>query len=114
MSQRAIFVRVDGNLVKEVFNHVPDYDDMVRICKDEGYDEYEGYRDYALVEYEWIEIGEGESGMDNFIDDEILLAIYDSYGWEEHIKSLFGLEVDTVESGSEEVLLEDIREDSYV
>ena len=34
MSQKAVFVRVDGNLIQEVFTHVPDYDEMVDICKD--------------------------------------------------------------------------------
>ena len=108
MSQSAVLVRVDGNLIPEVFSSVPDYDEAVRICKDNGYD---GYYDCYSLEYEWIDIGEGESGVDEFIDDEILLFLYNSYGYENVIYDEFGLNVEIVESGSIEVMLEDLNDD---
>ena len=112
MSQKAVLVRVDGNLIPEVFHSVPDYDDMGQICIDNGFDgTEESYTDYYNVEYEWIEIGEGESGMDSFIDDETLLHIYDAYGYEDVINEYFNLDVEVIETGSEEVLFEDLEED---
>lgn len=108
MSQKAVLVRVSGNLIPEVFTHVPEYDDMLDICKDHGYDGTESISDYYLVEYEWIDIGEGESGLDQFIDDETLLAIYDSYDYARHIYETLGYDVEVIESGSEEVMLCDI------
>lgn len=111
MSQKAILVRVSGNLIPEVFTHVPEYDDMLDICKDNGYDGTESISDYYLVEYEWIEIGDGESDADEFIDEETLLAIYDSYDYEKHIYETFGYDVELIESGSEEVMFYDLQED---
>ena len=112
MSQKAILVRVDGNLVQEVFTSVPDYEEAVQICKDEGYDEsYETICNYISVDYEWIDIGEGESGVDHFIDDEALLAIYDSDDYEKHIYETFGLNVESIETGSYEILIENLMED---
>jgi len=112
MSQKAVLVRVDGNLIQEVFHSVPDYDEMCKICVDYGFDgTEETYSDYYNVEYEWIDIGDGESGADSFIDDETLLFIYDSYGYEDVIKEHFGLDVEVIESGSEDVLFEDLEEE---
>ena len=112
MSQKAVLVRVNGNLIPEVFHSVPDYDEMCQICLDNGYDgaEETSYTDYYNVEYEWIDIGDGESGVDSFIDDETLLFIYDAYGYEEVIKESFGLDVEVVESGNEVVMFEDLEE----
>ena len=64
-----------------------------------------------MLEYEWIDIGEGESGTDEFIDDETLLFLYESYDCEEEIYKQFGLNVERIESGTIEVMLEDLRED---
>ena len=111
MSQKAVFVRVDGNLIPEIFTYVPDYYDMVQICKDNDYDGTESFSDYYLVEYEWTEIGDGESGMDDLIDDETLLHIYDAYNWEEEIYEHFGYDVMIVQTGSEDVLFDDLKED---
>lgn len=112
MSQKAVLVRVNGNLIQEVFNWVPDYEEMCQICIDNGYDgaEETSYTDCYNVEYEWIDIGEGESGTDSFIDDETLLFIYDAYGYEDVIKKSFGLDVEVVESGSVDVLFEDLED----
>lgn len=111
MSQSAVLVRVEGNLIPEVFSSVPDYEEAIQICKDNGYEYQDYYSDYYLLEYEWIDIGEGESGVDEFIDDETLLFLYDSYGYENTIYEHFGLNVETVESCSIEVMLEDLNDD---
>lgn len=112
MSQTAVLVRVNGNLHNEVFSSVPDYDDAIQICKDFGYEASDGSfpGDYILVEYEWLDIGDGESGTDTFYDDETLLHIYDSYGYEEVIEA-DGYNVEVVESGSYEVLYEELDEE---
>lgn len=112
MSQKAVLVRVNGNLVQEVFNSVPDYEEAVQICKDEGYEADDNYfSNYYSVEYEWLDIGEGESGVNEFIDEETLLAIYDSYDYERYIYETFGLNVEVIESGSYEVDIDDLKEE---
>ena len=111
MSQKAVLVRVEGNLIPEVFYSVPDYEEAVQICKDNGYEYQDYYSDYYLLEYEWIEIGNGESATDEFIDDETLLHSYDSSEFEEIIYKQFGLDVESIEVGTIEVMLEDLRED---
>lgn len=111
MSQKAVLIRIENNLIPEIFNSVPDYDEAVQICKDYDYDDYKTISDYLLIEYEWIDIGEGESGVDHFIDDEALLAIYDSDDYEKHIYETFGLNVESIETGSYEILIEDLMED---
>ena len=112
MSQTAVMIRVNGDLHQEVWSTVPDYEDAIQICKDFGYEENEGMfdDDYILVEYEWLDIGEGESGIDTFFDDETLCFLYDSYNYEKIFEEQ-GYSVDTIESGSYEVLYEDLNED---
>lgn len=46
MSQTAVLVIVEGNLIPEVFCSVPDYDEAVQICKDNGYEYEDYYSDY--------------------------------------------------------------------
>lgn len=114
MSQKAILFKIDGNLIPEVFSHIPDYDEAVQICKDNGYgykDFYSNYSDYYILEYELIDIGECEFEVDEFIDDEALLYLYDSYNYEEEIYKQFGLNVKTVETGTIEIMLEDLKEE---
>ena len=111
MSQKAVLVMVEGSLIPEVFNSVPDYDEAVQICKDNGYEYKDYYSDYYLLEYECIDIGEGEYGVDEFIDDDTLLYLYESPKFEEMVYKQFGLNVNTVEIGFIEVMLEDLRED---
>lgn len=114
MSQKSILIRIEGNLIPEVFSHIPDYDEAVQICKDNGYeykDFYLNYSDYYTLEYEWIDIGKCEFEVDEFIDDETLLYLYDSYDCEEEIYKQFGLNVKTVETGTIEIMLEDLKED---
>ena len=109
MSQKAVLVRVEGDLIPEVFNYVPDYDEAVQICKDNGYEYKNYYSDYYMIEYEWIDIGEGEYETDEFIDEETLLLLYDLYDCKEEIYKHFGLNVESIETGTIEVMLEDLR-----
>lgn len=111
MSQRAVFVRVNGGLHEEVLTHVPDHDDMIQICKDYGYESSDGKYDgdYINVEYEWVDIGEGESGVDEFFDDEALCALYDAYDWEKNFKSQ-GFETETIQTGNDEILFSELEE----
>lgn len=102
MSQRAVFITVNGNVVDEVFNSVPDYDDMVNTCEDEGYEYDEDSDYYANVEYEWIEIGEGESDSDYFFDDETLIHLYKTNG------SYGNYEVESIETGEDEIPVKEI------
>ena len=111
MSQKAVLVRVEGNLIPEVFYSVPDYDEAVQICKDNGYEYEDYYSDYYCLEYEWIDIGDGESGVDEFINDEVLLHLYCSPEFEEIVYEQFGLNIESIETGTIEVMLEDLRED---
>lgn len=36
MSQRAVFVEVDGEQYEEIFHSVPDYEECLSICSDMG------------------------------------------------------------------------------
>ena len=110
MSQKAVLVRVEGNLIPEVFNYVPDYDEAVQICKDNGYEYKNYYSDYYCLEYEWIKIGEG-SGTDELITDDALLFLYGSSEFEEMVYNQFGLNVETVDYGAIEVMVKDLKED---
>lgn len=111
MSQKAVFLRINGNLHEEVFTSVPDHDEMVQVCKDFGYEAEDGKwdGDCINVEYEWVDIGEGESGTDTFFDDETLCALYDCYEWEKNFESL-GYNVEIVESGSDEILYSELED----
>ena len=111
MSQTAVFVRINGNLHEEVFTHVPDHDDMIQICKDFGYESSDGSfdGDYINIEYEWIDIGEGESGMDTFFDDESLCVLYNSYEWEKNFENI-GYDAESIETGSDEVLYSELED----
>ena len=109
MSQKAILVRVEGDLVPEVFHSVPDYEEMCQICTDNGWDGTEEHiSDSYHVEYEWLDIGEGESGLDSFIDDETLLNLYERRDFEHVLLSKYELHVEVIESGNEVVLIEDL------
>lgn len=112
MSQKAILVTVEENLIPEVFYSIPDYDDAVQICIDNGWDGTEDtiYDSYT-VEYVWIEIGEGESGMDEFIDEETLLHIWGHYNRYEIIKETYGLDVEVIECDRIEVDFDDLTEE---
>ena len=45
MSQKAVFVRINGNLHNEVLFSVPDHDEMIQVCKDFGYESTDGEYD---------------------------------------------------------------------
>ena len=51
MSQRAIFIMVNGVVTNEILHHVPDREEMIQICKDMGYEACDNsIMDYMLVE----------------------------------------------------------------
>ena len=111
MSQTAVFVRINGNFHKEVFSYVPDHDEMIQICKDFGYESSDGSfdGDYINVEYEWVDIGDGESGTDTFFDDESLCHLYDSYEWEKNFEDM-GYNAESIETGCEEILYSELED----
>ena len=74
MSQRAVLIRVDCELIENVFDHVPDYEEAVQICKYNGYEYQDYYSDYYMLEYECINI----KGKD-FVDDAYLNRLQDIY-----------------------------------
>lgn len=109
MSQRACLISVDGELIRKVFNHVPEYDELVQILKEDGYTSkgYErGVSDYYLVYYDWFEISSEEEN----IEDEALLDLYQSYDFGAIIAEAFDVEVTTLDIGDIEVLYEDLEE----
>lgn len=96
-----VFVRIAGNLVQKVFRKIPDHDDCVRICKEEGFDASfkwtNGWLDSVEVSWESLELGDAAS-----LDDETLCCIYDAFGFEEEFKKL-GYEVTVVQEGEDTV-----------
>lgn len=102
MSQTAVMIMVNGSVHSEVYEHVPDYDEAIQICKDFGYESEDGDYpgDHIRVEYEWLEIGEGESGTDAFFSDDELVFLYNSGHYEENFKTHGGYDVECVESGN--------------
>lgn len=87
MSQRAVFVEVDCQLIRDVFHALPDEADARDIVADlvaEGEIEEKGSYEVSAV---WYEIGEGESGMDNFFPEEKLICAYEKDGLAEIGKS---------------------------
>lgn len=110
MSQRACLISVDGELIRKVFNHVPEnIEDFVKILKDEGYTaETCKVGNYYLVYYDYIEIDTDEN---NHIDDETLLDLYQTYAFEDVVAEYFGVEVTTLDMGEYEIWFEDLKED---
>ena len=96
MSQKAVFVRINGQLLPKIFSTVPDYNDAVKLCI--HCDPLSLSRNLQL-DYEWIEIGNGESGADTFYDENLLLFLYNTFGYENILRSA-GDTVRTVEQGS--------------
>ena len=84
MSQRAVFIEVDGMLYNEIFRSMPDYDECVSIIKDIGLDT-EGSVDVVAA---WYEIGEGESDTDEFFKEAELLHLYDTDTLEKEMERL--------------------------
>ncbi len=71
MSQRAVFLEVDGAIHPEVMHAMPDIDDCVAAARDLECEPCEG--DTCVVNATWYEIGEGESDTDNFFPEETLV-----------------------------------------
>lgn len=91
MSQRAVFVEVDCQLVREVFHTLPDEADARDIVDDliaEGeIEEKESYEVSAV----WYEIGDGESDMDRHFLEEKLICAFEKDGLAE-ISKTFNVE----------------------
>lgn len=94
MSQRAVFIKVDNEQYEEIFHSVPDEEDCLSICLDVGMESGE-----HEIEYEWYEIGNGESDTDNFFIEEELLRMKREDRFEEYMK-IQGYEIDLIQSGT--------------
>lgn len=85
MVQTVYFIEVDGELYDGILAYKPNHDDLIGICMDMGFD-----RSYAFdsldVEVERVDIGPGESGVDEFFSEEELVAIRGSFCWEKRIE----------------------------
>lgn len=94
MSQRAVFVKVDNEQYKEIFHSVPDGEDCLSICLDVGMESGE-----HEIEYEWYEIGDGESDTDEFFIEEELLDMKRKDKFEEYMEKQ-GYETELVQTGT--------------
>lgn len=111
MSQKAVFVTINGTVYEEVFSHIPDREELIQLCKDEGYTaDMDNVSDYIYVEYEWIEIGEGESNTNEFFSEEALLHMYQSGDFTKTVYELLSLNVYVIEYDDMEILLEELGE----
>ena len=108
MSQKAVLIRINGELIDHVFHSVPDYEEAVRICRYYGYKEYNSVFDSHFLEYEFLNIVAREAG--ELIADDALLFLYASSDFEEKIHELFELSVETIDSGTIEVMSEDLED----
>ncbi len=111
MSQRAVIIKIDGETHEEVWTSIPDREDMLSIIKDiydiEDIDEWAEIE----VEYEWYEIGKGESNTDLFFIDEDIIRMYNSdIPFEEELEKR-GYDVDMIQYGSETFSREDFEEE---
>lgn len=110
MSQRAVFVEVDGMLYDEVLRSMPDYDECVFIVEEIGVIDTEGGVDVVAA---WYEIGEGESDTDEFFKEAELLYLYDKDILEQEMErrgySLMHVQTDTTHVWEDD-LIEDEEE----
>lgn len=102
MSQRAVFVKVDNQQYEEIFHSVPDGEDCLSICLDMGMESGE-----HEIEYEWYEIGAGESDTDEFFIEEELLRMKRKDKFEEYMK-IQGYRIDLIEYGT---IMIEVQED---
>lgn len=102
MSQRAVFIEVDGEQYDEILSSVPDEEDCLSICLD--MDMTSGEHE---IEYEWYEIGEGESDTDEFFVEEELLEMKRKGKFEDCMGKR-GYETELVQSGT---IVIEVRED---
>ena len=107
MSQTGVFVYINSNLVDEVFTSIPDHEELIQICIDEGYVSSDRYypEDYLLIEYEKVEIGSGESGSDLSWDDPTMIYLYQNRNLPDCPEEVY-----TVEEGRDEVTYDEIAE----
>ena len=93
MSQRAVFIEVDGEQYEEIFHSVPDEEDCLFICLDMEMESGE-----HEIKYEWYEIGDGESDTDEFFIEEELLRMKRKDKFEEYMEKQ-GYEMELIQSG---------------
>lgn len=102
MGQRVVFINVDGEQYDEILSSVPDEEDCLSICLDVGMESGE-----HEIEYEWYEIGDGESDTDEIFTEEELLRMKREDRFEEYMEKQ-GYETELVQSGT---IVIEIREE---
>lgn len=110
MAQTGVFITINGIPVEEVFPGIPDHDELIEICEDQGYfgNERRYPEDYISVEYEKVEFGAGEYGQDRTWSDSELLYLYQSRNQPD-----CPAEVTTVEEGQDTVEYDELRADRF-
>lgn len=111
MSQRLVIVEVDDNVIPENFWCVPDHDEAVHIVMDFVGDDYEDGENF-YVKYWWYEIGDGESGMDEFVSENELFEIWQYADFEKELGKL-GYSVELIEDGEYTVDSDELERDYW-
>lgn len=91
----------DGTFYR-VLHQVKPHEECLSICSDMGIENGE-----HEIEYEWYEIGEGESDTDEFFDEKELLRMKREDRFEEYMK-IQGYEIDLIEYGT---IMIEVQED---
>lgn len=111
MAQTAVIIIIDNEPYEEVWTSIPDREEMISIVKDiydiENIEEGTEFE----VEYEWYEIGEGESGTDYFFIDEDIIRMYNSDIPFEDELAKRGYNTEMIQCGSETFIREDFDEE---
>lgn len=94
MSQRAVFIEVDGEQYDEILSSVPDEEECLSICLDMNMENSE-----HEIKYEWYEIGDGESDTDEFFTEKELLDVKRKDEFEEYMEKQ-GYTTGLVQSGT--------------
>lgn len=95
MSQSVRFVKVEDTLYPDLVYGMPDLDEAIGIVSDMLEDGLISPSDeYEVITY-WYEIGEGESGMDWYFSDEILIR-WESEGNFEKFVEKFGYDLEKI------------------
>ena len=74
MAQKVVFIFVENELSEEILSFTPDKDELIQAARDMEYETSEN--DTGVnVQFEWYDIGEGESDTDIFFSDKELYQI---------------------------------------
>lgn len=109
MSQRAVFVEVNGNLLPEVLHGMPDYDDCVSAARDMVEPDDLEPGDTCAVHAVWYEIGEGESDTDTFFPEETLLKWQEEGVLADEVEKKRGYSLEEVQNDTTYVHAHDIE-----